>query len=549
MMISNSGTPEVAQLAETMDVMSRAVAEREDALQRALRVRQELYQLADALNRARTLDEVSTASFSAVQAVLGAPRAALLIRDSQGVMRFAASRGLSAGYQAAVEGHSPWTDEVRDPKPVIIADATVDTSLHDRLRGAVLAEGIRSMVFVPLVYADRLIGKFMVYHDEPHTFAAEEIGLAQTIASRVAASVDRQQAAEALTAAYATAQTARDEAEAARSRLAFLADASSLLASSMDYQTILKQLARLAVPRIADWSAVYTVGDDGTVRRLEIVHADPAAEQHVKTITDRRPPDPEALRAALGQSLQTGRTVVIEEITEDWLRQVASNEEMRALAREMGLRSLLMIPLAARGQSVGAIAFATTGARRFNLEEIALAEELARRASVAADNARLFQREHAAAQTLQQAFLPDAIPQVPGAELHAVYLLASAGLDVGGDWYDAFRLPGGRLAVSIGDVTGKGIEAAVTMGQVRQGIRTASDEVTPSAVLTRVARHLRFLPGRPWPARCTVCLIPGRGPSPMPALATRRRSSSSGTAASGYSTWAAHRWEPRRKAS
>jgi signal transduction histidine kinase/ActR/RegA family two-component response regulator len=156
-----------------------------------------LYSLVSAMNRASDLTEVYEAALDSLTAVLGAERAAILLFDPDGVMRFKAWRGLSDEYRRAVEGHSPWTADAREAKPIAVADVTAEPSLA-ALRATVLSEGIRALAFIPLCFAGRLLGKFMIYHGAPHRFEAEEVQLAEIIAGHVASAVVRERDEEAL---------------------------------------------------------------------------------------------------------------------------------------------------------------------------------------------------------------------------------------------------------------------------------------------------------------------------------------------------------------
>jgi serine phosphatase RsbU (regulator of sigma subunit) len=122
--------------------------------------------------------------------------------------------------------------------------------------------------------------------------------------------------------------------------------------------------------------------------------------------------------------------------------------------------------------------------RQYSTRELELAEELGRRAGLALDHARLFDREHRAAETLQRALLPARLPELPGFELVVRYVPSDARDHAGGDWYDAFELPGGRFGIVIGDVGGRGLAAAATMGQIRNALRAyALKGAGPDAVM------------------------------------------------------------------
>jgi PAS domain S-box-containing protein len=146
--------------------------------------------LTSAISRATTPDEIYTPALDALAEGLGVQRASILLFDENGVMRFKAARGLSSGYQAAVEGHTPWAPDTIDPQPIIVSDVDADPSLGS-LHSVITAEGIRALAFIPLVSLGRVIGKFMLYYPVPHDLAADELELAGLIASQVAFAVER----------------------------------------------------------------------------------------------------------------------------------------------------------------------------------------------------------------------------------------------------------------------------------------------------------------------------------------------------------------------
>lgn len=154
-----------------------------------------LYRLADAANRATSLETVYEAALDTIEGVLGVERASILLFDQAHVMRFQAYRGLSARYRAAVEGHSPWRHDDRCPTAIVIADVHEDPALA--VYGSLFEdEGIRALAFVPLVYDSRLLGKFMLYSAEPRSFDEAVTGAAQSIADQLASAIGRRLAAE-----------------------------------------------------------------------------------------------------------------------------------------------------------------------------------------------------------------------------------------------------------------------------------------------------------------------------------------------------------------
>jgi PAS domain S-box-containing protein len=155
-----------------------------------------LYRFTDRLYRALSPDDVYASALDAIAEALGCERASILMFDADGVMRFVAWRGLSEDYRRAVDGHSPWSRETRDPQPICVDD--VDRAdFADELKGTIKAEGIGALAFIPLVASGGLAGKFMTYYDRPHEFTQPEIDLALTIARQLSFSIERMWAEEA----------------------------------------------------------------------------------------------------------------------------------------------------------------------------------------------------------------------------------------------------------------------------------------------------------------------------------------------------------------
>jgi PAS domain S-box-containing protein len=180
----------------------------------------------------------------------------------------------------------------------------------------------------------------------------------------------------------------------AEERLRFLAEASKVLASSLDYEATLKSVAELAVPALADWCAVDVLLEDQSMRRVAVVHADPAKVALGYELLRRYP-----LRLDMpeGTVLRSGQSVLHPEIAAAHLSAYARDENHLAILRGLNLKSTMVVPLSARGRTLGAISLVTSeSARRYDRADLALAEELARRAAVAIDNAGLFRAARAA---------------------------------------------------------------------------------------------------------------------------------------------------------
>jgi len=162
----------------------------EDRVARQAAEQAALYRFTDRLYRAESDDDIYRAALDAILEALGCDRASVLLFDDAGVMRFVAARGLSDGYKAAVDGHSPWRPGDRDPAPIFVEDI-VASGESEALKRTVKSEGITALAFIPLVSGGRVVGKFMTYHDRPHRFSAAEQDLAVTIARQLGFALER----------------------------------------------------------------------------------------------------------------------------------------------------------------------------------------------------------------------------------------------------------------------------------------------------------------------------------------------------------------------
>jgi PAS domain S-box-containing protein len=181
-----------------------------------------------------------------------------------------------------------------------------------------------------------------------------------------------------------------DDTKRAEETTRFLAEASATLAALVDYETTLQKVARLAVPHFADWCEVDMVDPDGSLRGLAVTHEDPTRTEAAQDIRRRFPPKPTD-PAGPGHVFRTGQPELVSEISEPLLQTAAQNEPHLDLLRSFGLRSYICVPLAVRGKTIGVLTFLTTeSGRRYGPSDLRVAEDLAHRAAIAIDNARLY---------------------------------------------------------------------------------------------------------------------------------------------------------------
>jgi PAS domain S-box-containing protein len=265
--------------------------------------------------------------------------------------------------------------------------------------------------------------------------------------------------------------TAHKRAELAQR---FLAESSSILGASLDPDEFLRDVAALAVPEVADWCAIDLRGADGEIERVALAHADPAMVAYLRELTTRYPLDRAAPRG-VPNVLRTGSPEMYEEIPDAVLRAAAVDAEHHHLLSELQMRSAMVVPMIARGRTIGALSLATgPSGRRFDRQDLELAEELARRCASAVDNARLYRERAYIARTLQQSLLPIELPEIPGIEAAARFLPTGEGSEVGGDFYDLFESGRRGWTVVMGDVCGKGADAAAVTALARYTLRTAA---------------------------------------------------------------------------
>jgi GAF domain-containing protein len=427
-------------------------------------------------------------------------RAIWMFRDSRLVLM--AGSGLSADYpEIPLDPSLPAAENLESGRPLF-----VESRAEVARRWPVLADGATAaFAGLPLIVEGRRLGVMAVGFREEHTFSPGERDYLTTIAEQAAAALARAEATAAL-------QEARDLADLRRDQLAYLAQASERLAGSLDLEVTLRTIAGLIVPRLTDRCALYLVEGKAITKQ---VLAPKLTDDEVELFESDNP-TLSALGGA-GAVARTGEVLYIPEIEDSMLAARARSSEQLDLLRRVGLGGLLMLPLRARGRNLGVLAFVNRPGRPISQFDRALGEELSARAALALDNALSYRREADVASRLSATLRPSRLPDIDGLDLAAQYEAGTTNLDVGGDFYDFFQVGPDSWLVAVGDVQGKGVEAAAVTGLVRHTIKSAAVfESSPARLLRHLNQaHIRHIvetaqdPEFPWDdARlCTAVLI------------------------------------------
>ena len=258
--------------------------------------------------------------------------------------------------------------------------------------------------------------------------------------------------------------------------------ASRVLEESLDLDETLQTVADLTVPFLGDGCMVDLIDESGAIKRVATATVDPDTKPVLERL-QRHSLDPEGTHP-VALALKTGRIQVIDEVTDDLLQSWTSDAAYLEDVRAWPGRAAVVAPMIARGRTLGAIALASFSEEgNFRPADIATIRELARRAAISVDNSRLYAQRSHIAERLQRSLLPPSLPDIPGLEIAAKFR-ASQGHDVGGDFYDVFETETGDWALVIGDVAGRGADAAAVTAVARYTIRAAGiRDQRPAAAL------------------------------------------------------------------
>lgn len=419
------------------------------------------------LSRAVALEDVVAVVLGTAVHELGGQTGSLCLREGDDLVIAHA-----VGYPHDVTEHwgrfpisadLPASEAVRTGRAVFISSPEERDHRYPVFASTPLVPDL-AYAIVPLADHDPM-GCLVVGFPEPREFSAQDEDLFFLLASRCGAALERAELFE-------EREHARAAAEASRAAVAFLAEATALLASSLDYERTLTQLAQLAVPRLADWCGIYLTREGDQIEPVAITHANPERARLVRELLERFP-----IRTSdaigIGSVIRTGHPQSYPEITDDILNAYAHDDEHLELLRSIGLGTGMAMPLKARGRIFGAFSVGNDQGRPLKPDDALLVEELAARAGTAIDNARLFADRTYVAQTLQRSLLPGQLPEFDRLALAARYLPGAPDVAAGGDWYDVLALDEQRVAIVVGDVVGRGAAAAAVMGQLRTALATA----------------------------------------------------------------------------
>lgn len=306
--------------------------------------------------------------------------------------------------------------------------------------------------------------------------------------------------------AIASVCTDTRERTHAERRLRALVEAGATLTHSLDYAQTLANLAELVVRTVATFCIIdlfpRTHGKRD-IERIVTVHADRERNAEMARIAAFAPSF-EHISHPVISAFTDGSSTLIGVVDRDFIDRVSAGTEHSLAAQALGIRSLITVPIVANGKILGAMTCGLGDERKpranrpahFDAEDLFFAEELGRRGGAAIENARSYERERRIAVALQEASLPRTLPRFDRLHLSAEYRPGKSEATIGGDWYDAFALEDGRIVLTVGDVLGNGLRAAIVMTKLRQAMQAAAMvEADPNVMLDVADKTLRLHDG------------------------------------------------------
>jgi len=441
-----------------------------------------LQAITTSLSGAATVEEVGDVLLGELLSELGARSATLWrVDESAGSLWLARHAGLPEGVadhfaMISLDSDLPGPQVARTLLPVFLSSREDRDRRWPALAGT--ATGAEAVAIMPLSTGGRALGCLAFGFPDTRDFPPDEAAYLLAVADQCAIAIDRARLLDA--------------ERQARERLTVVADAAALLASSLDRWEIVDRLTALTVPRLADGCAVY-VPDGPVLNRVALAHA---TAGDMAEFRDKFPVriDSESPTAV---AYRTGTVREVRNLTDDLIGETSTDTSFLEAVKSLAVRSGLAVPLRARGRVVGVMTLGfTDSGRMYDAALRAILEDVAARAAMAIDNSLLYEHQHRIAEALQRAIIPGQLPELPDHEIVGRYVPSGDIGFLGGDWWDAFPLPGDRLALIIGDVAGHDAHAASAMAVVRNALRAYAFEAQgPGEALTRLNR---LLLGRRW---------------------------------------------------
>jgi PAS domain S-box-containing protein len=306
------------------------------------------------------------------------------------VWRVGAASGLSAAFTERIISSSGGKvlDTVPFSEPLVAERIEATPLLKNRLP-LYEAEGIRSMLAVPLQIGGQASGTLVFYFREVHAFDDVEVQTARALANLAAAAITTADL-------YESQRRMREQAERASRQAEFLSQASAALVSSLDYEATLQTVAHLAVPHVADWCAVDIVDDRGEIARVAVAHVKPEKVELARTLQERFPEVPNR-PGPVTTTIRTGKPSMMSDVPPSLLQKIARGPEHLAALRALSITSYICVPLVAHGRTLGAMLFVSAeSGRRYTEADLQFAQDVAYRSAIAVDNARAYARANAA---------------------------------------------------------------------------------------------------------------------------------------------------------
>ena len=438
------------------------------------------------------VEDVVPAVVGLAQTMIAADAYAIWRLDSPtAAWQIAASLGISDDFASRLV-HLPCGDDVNAvpvDEPLACPDLQ-DVPMPDERSQAYRQEGIVSMLAAPMAIGGRAVGTVVFYFRTPHEFSDVEMHAARSLSNLAAAAITTAELCD-------EQRRSREQADRATGQAAFLAEAGTALASSLDYEQTLRTVANLAVPQVADWCAVDVVNEQGEIERLAVAHSDPDKVELARTI-QRRYPEPPDAAGGIRHAIRTGTPALYSEITDEMLAAGALDAEHARALMALQIRSVIIAPLTVHGRTFGALTFVQAeSGRRYGERDARFAQELAYRAALAVENARAYRQANAANRAKDEflATLSHELRTPLNAVLGWVRMLrsgslseakvqraleviernATAQLELVEDLLDVSRIITGKLRLEIGPV-----DLAAAIG-------AAVEAIQPAATAKRIA--------------------------------------------------------------